>query len=67
MYVLCCTGDVARHVLVQYVRVYYADNSHNLSIQSHALEIRLIRSELFINFVVFPGKVLTFPGRFPGI
>ena len=52
--------------LGMYSYVYYADNSHNLSIQSlftlctFNSFIRLIRSELFINFVVFPGKILTF-------
>ena len=54
--------------MYSYVRVYYADNSHNLPIQSvytfctdfnYSHAFRLIRSELFIKFVVFPGKVLT--------
>ena len=31
------------------------------------LTIRIIRSELFINFVVFPGKVLTFSGKYTNL
>ena len=63
-----CTMLYRWHVLV--CTVYYEDNSHNLSNESlytyctdfnfsHAW-FRLIRSELFIIFLVFPGKVLTF-------
>ena len=46
------------------MHVYHANKSQNLSIHVLVQVHTLIRSELFINFAVFPEKVPTFSGKY---